>query len=131
MICSKRVSVIFSLVAYLLATAGVNALHDHSSHSHHCGGTCKIGAAAEDGNEDCCPQDADGELNHSHRHPTGSKSCDESCFACRLLAVKGVAATTLVVIPSIAAVCPVEQPSRSFFPLQRPTQPLSRGPPCC
>jgi hypothetical protein len=133
MICSKRVLVVSSLVAYLLATTSVQALHDHSGPAHHCsccGGIFESGVAPENRGEDCCAEHADGESGGSHHH-SGSKSCDESCFACRLLAVKGVAPTAFAVAPHITAVFQVEPRARSFFPLHRPSQPLSRGPPCC
>jgi hypothetical protein len=131
MICSKRLLVVSSLVAYLLATTSVQALHDHSSAAHHCsccGGINEFGVAPESRGE-CCAEHADGESGRSHHH-SGSKSCDESCFACRLLAVKGVAPTAFAVAPHITAVFQVEQTARSYFPHYRPSQPLSRGPPC-
>jgi hypothetical protein len=130
MIRSKRIPVVFSIVGYLLATTAVHALHDHSAHAHP--SLACSGEAAEDRDEVFVfsPHSPDGEGEHSHHHPFGPTSCDDSCFACRLLAVKCVAAAPLVVVPSIAVVCPIAQPARSFFPFQRPTQPLSRGPPC-
>jgi hypothetical protein len=129
MIRSKRIPVAFSIVGYLLATTALHALHDHSAHAHH--SLACAGAATEESGEGSHLGSPDGEGDHSHHHPFGPTCCDESCFACRLLAVKCVASAPLTVIPSIAPVCLIEQPARSFFPLQRPSQPLSRGPPCC
>jgi hypothetical protein len=128
MIRSKRIPVVFSIVGYLLATTAVHALHDHSGHAHH--RLACSGATTEEGGEASSRGGPDGGDEHSHHHPFGPTCCDESCFACRLLAVKCVAAASLAVILSIAPVYLIEQTARSFFPLQRPSQPLSRGPPC-
>jgi hypothetical protein len=129
MIRLRRIPVVFSIVGYLLATTAVHALHDHSAHGHHSLGYS--GAATDEIGEVSSPPSPGGEGEHPHHHPSGPTSCDESCFACRLLAVKCVAAAPLVVVPSIAVVCPIAQPARSPLPFERPSQPLSRGPPCC
>ncbi len=129
MIRLRRIPVVFSIVGYLLATTAVHALHDHSGHGHH-SLECS-GAAPHEPGGVSNPRSPDGEGEHPHHHPSGPTSCDESCFACRLLAVKCVAAATIVVVPSIAVACPIAQPARSFFPFRRPSQPVSRGPPCC
>jgi hypothetical protein len=129
MIRLKRIPVVFSIVGYLLATTAVHALHDHSAHAHH--SLACSGAATEESGDASSPTSPDGGREHSHHHPFAPTCCDESCFACRLLAVKCVASAPLAVIPSTAPVYLVEQLARPFFPLQRLSQPLSRGPPCC
>jgi len=129
MILSKRIQVVFSIVGYVLATTAVHALHDHSAHTHH-NFACS-GPATEEIGEAPSPGSSDGGAEHSHHHPFAPTCCDESCFACRLLAVKCVASSPFAVIPSIAPVYLIEQPARPFFPVQRLSQPLSRGPPSC
>jgi hypothetical protein len=119
MLRSKRISVALSLAGYLLATTAVQALHDHSAHAHLCLG--EVHAPGDD--------DASDEGHHSHRHPHGPAPCDDSCFACRLLAVKCVAPTTFAVVESVGVVCLVEEPVSPLCLPVRLTLPLSRGPP--
>jgi hypothetical protein len=134
MIRAKRFPAVFSIVGYLLATTAVQALHDHSGHAHHCRQchvTSEDGTAADEIGDACCSDTGHDKTEHPLRHRSGPTSCDESCSACRLLAVKCVAPTLFTVVPSVAAVYLVELPARPFFPLQPPSRPLSRGPPCC
>jgi hypothetical protein len=126
MLRSKRISVAWSLAGYLLATAAVPALHDHSAHAHH-GLACveANGEHADEGTNDGGLNGHDGQ----HRHSQVPAPCDDSCFACRLLAVKCVAPATLVVVESVGMVCLVEETPRPFCPAERLSLPLSRGPP--
>jgi hypothetical protein len=134
MVRAKRVPVVLSIVGYLLATTAVQALHDHSGHAHHCG-ECRVasenGTDADETGSDCHPGTANGKSDHPHGHRSVPTNCDESCFACRLLAVKGVAPTIFAVAHSVAALYLIELPARPFFTLQPLSRPLSRGPPCC
>jgi hypothetical protein len=130
MMRSKRVKVVLSLVGYLLATVGVQALHDHSAH--HCSGCtheARDVAANADCNDCCAEGGHAGEDGDSHHRPHGPTRCEDSCFACRLLAVKGVAPATFTVVENVGVVYLIERRVPAFYAPPRPSLPLSRGPP--
>src|SRR5271167_4363285 len=90
MIDRKRISVAFSLAAYLLATTVVHALHDHSAT-----GDCHSESQACAG-ASCDPAEHHDSPSHSGA-PSHSGDCEDSCFACRFLAVKSIAAVAVEV----------------------------------
>jgi hypothetical protein len=137
----KRISVVSSLAAYLLATTAVHALHDHSS-----GDTCGCDHGSGEhyrtepqaffgsGNRDACDCDhchsnaAKDHAAHSRR-PAQSPDCDH-CFACRFLAVKSISPVAFAIVEQSEAVRQIKPHEYLSAPVFRPDLPLSRGPPC-
>jgi hypothetical protein len=130
MACWKRISVVSSLAAYLLATTAVHALHDHSDRDH-CSAEAPpfLGSA----NRNAC------ECDHGHSHaasdhaahnrlPSPFPDCDH-CFACRFLAVKAISAVGFAIVEQSEAVRQIEPREYLSAPVFRPDLPLSRGPP--
>jgi hypothetical protein len=114
----KRFSAFAALAGYMLATVAIHALHDHSHAAAGCvePAHCASHHAAhgdESPDHDDCP----------------AGDCEESCSACRLLAVKSIAAVVVVVDESVTAVCRVETPPAPEAPVIRLALPPSRGPP--
>jgi hypothetical protein len=116
MICSKRTSVVFSLVVYVLATSGIHAMHDHSA-LEHCCVQCKACAGPHAG------------MAHQ-RLPSRSTDRKHSCLACEYLAAKAIAAAAVTVVEQNEALYQVEPRQHILAPVIRPALPLSRGPPC-
>jgi hypothetical protein len=114
----RRGWVAFSLSAYLLAATAVHFLHDHSGSHDHCAGVC---AAATPVHSTSAPH-GDGEC------PAGS--CEDSCFACRILAIQSIAPAIVAPAALIAVVEPLAEPCCRFVSADRPALPLTRGPPC-
>jgi hypothetical protein len=139
-ICSKRVSVVSSLVAYLLATTFVHALHDHSTGGHCCGESHACAALGAT-HAECDPADSEGchrpggdSANASHgsaHHDAPSRPDDResSCFACRFLAAKSIAPVAVAVVEWNEALHQAEPRQHIFAPVVRPELPFSRGPP--
>src|SRR5580704_4058897 len=132
----KRISVVSSLAAYLLATTVVHALHDHSACDHCCpvaqtfSGTSDHGACDCDRCHcDCCHCDASDDHSAHQGLPSRSADCDH-CFACRFLAVKSISPVAVVIVERSEPVRQLEPPQFVFAPVFRPDLPLSRGPPC-
>ena len=137
----KRISVVSSLAAYLLATTAVHALHDHSSGDTCC---CEHRSGEHYRNE---PQAALGSVNrdacdcdHCHSHaandhaandrlPSHFPDCDH-CFACRFLAVKSISPVAFAIVEQSEAVRQIKPREYLSAPVVRPELPLSRGPPC-
>jgi hypothetical protein len=141
MIDSKRISVAFSLATYLLATTVVHALHDHSatgncrSESQAClgpGSTCPGCDPAEF--DACHGQQCDaanaGHRSAHHDSPSHSDNCEDSCFACRFLAAKSIAADDVEVVQRTEVLRQVVPRPCISAPVVRPDLPFSRGPPC-
>jgi hypothetical protein len=120
MINPKRISVVFSLAAYLLATTVVHALHDHSAT---CNRHSESPACAGPG---CDPA---GFGSEHHDSPSHSGDCEDSCLACRLLAVKSIAAVTVEVVQQTEVLQQVVARPCISAPVVRPDLPFSRGPP--
>lgn len=141
MVDSKRISVAFSLAAYLLATTVVHALHDHSA-TRNCrsesqawlapGSTCLGGDLAEfDGSHGHRGDAANaGHPSAHHNSPSHSDDCEDSCFACRFLAVKSIAAVAVEVVQRTEVLRQVAPGPCISAPVVRPDLPFSRGPPC-
>jgi hypothetical protein len=141
MACWKRISVVSSLAAYLLATTAVHALHDHSSGDTCCSehrsgehGCAETEAVSGSANRDAC------DCDHCHSHaandhsahgrlPSQSPDC-EHCFACRFLAVKSISPVAFAIVEQSEAVRQIEPCGYLSAPVVRPDLPLSRGPPC-
>lgn len=134
MVGYKRVSVVLSLAGYLLATTSVHWLHDHSAAA----GCCD--AAGPAGHE-CCQESADAcpchqgthehaDHNSPHRPPCPPRNCEDTCSACRLMAVKSIAPVVVVAVPWIAPLYQAETPRLLIISALEPNLPLSRGPPC-
>ena len=111
----RRGWVAFSLSAYLLAAMGVHFLHDHSgSHDR-----CLAG----------CPTAESSSAPHSDGGcPAGP--CEDSCFACRFLAVQSIAPEIVVPAALIAVVESAPEPFCGLVSADGPALPLTRGPPC-
>jgi hypothetical protein len=136
MVALKRISVALSLALYLVATTAVHALHNHATSECCCHGAHGLGCA-EDGESDPCPHEP---CHHGHCHdrlcdstqeapPAHSGDCEDSCFACRFLAAKSIAAVAVAIVERSEVFCPVDPPQPVFTPLAQPDLPLSRGPP--
>jgi hypothetical protein len=122
----QRISVVFSLAGYLLATTAVHALHDHSAscanelstgfsalHAEHCDGS--------DGAN--CNDPAD------HGRPGSPSSCEDSCFACRFLAAKTIVPAIVVPVERFETVCQLEPTPPESAPSAQFECALCRGPP--
>ncbi len=127
----KRISVVSSLAAYLLATTVVHALHDHSPCDHCCTGAQTFGQSTNQGSCDAdrCHCDASDDHLAHHGIPSHSADC-EHCFACRFLAVKSISPVAFAIVEQSEAVWQIEPPLYLFAPVLRADLPLSRGPPC-
>jgi hypothetical protein len=132
MLRSKRISVALSLAGYVLATTAAQALHDHSGHGHlglesvkACGDE-RAEAGGKHAEQSGSHSD---ESEHSHQHRHAPAQCDDSCFACRLLAVKCVAPATLAVVEHVGFIRLIEEPASPLGSPARLALPLSRGPP--
>jgi hypothetical protein len=137
----KRISVVSSLVAYLLATSAVHALHDHSSvatccchqdsDDHSCTEPRAIVGSVNCDACDCdhCHSHAANDLARHNRLPSHSPDCDH-CFACRFLAVKSVSPVAFAIVEQSEALWQIEPQEFLSAPVVRPDLPLSRGPPC-
>jgi hypothetical protein len=123
----RRFSVVFSLAAYLLATSAVHALHDHSatgncrSESQACAGLGSTSAG--------CDADESPGCHAPHDSPSHS-DCEDSCFACRFLAAKSIAAVAVELVQRTEVLQQVVPPQGVSVPAVRPYLPFSRGPPC-
>jgi hypothetical protein len=111
----RRGWVAFSLSAYLLAAMGVHFLHDHGGCHDHCLAGCPIA-------------ESPGEPHGDEGCPAGP--CEDSCFACRFLAVLSIAPEIVAPAALIAVVEPVPEPFCRLVCADRPNLPLTRGPPC-
>jgi hypothetical protein len=111
----RRGWVAFSLSAYLLAAMGVHFLHDHGGSHDHCLAACPTAESSP------APH-SDGEC------PAGP--CEDSCFACRFLAIQSIAPEIVTPAALIAVVEPVPDACCRFVSADRPALPLTRGPPC-
>src|ERR1700730_1419657 len=114
----RRGWVAFSLSAYLLTVMAVHFLHDHSGAHAHCSTEC---AVANSGESSATPHDHDD-------CPAGP--CEDSCFACRFLAIQSIAPTLVAPAPLVERVAAIPEPVCSFVSAPRPSLPLTRGPPC-
>lgn len=114
---ARRISVVVALSAYVLEATAIHFLHDHSSARPAChGGEC---VAAHAGSTD----EHDGQ-------PCSGTDCEDSCFACRFLAVKAIQVEVIAVVERIEAVRPLQVPQPAFVSADRPALFLSRAPPC-
>ena len=106
MIEAKRISVAFSLAAYLLATTAVHALHDHSAAGHCCHNelSCDDGAFPTE-HGDCADACDESARHDGHSSPT---NCEDSCFACRFLAAKAMPAAVVLPVDRLETVCQLE-----------------------
>jgi hypothetical protein len=127
MIEPKRISVVLSLAAYLLATTAVHALHDHSA-TENCRSEPQACAGAGSTSADCDSDESPGCLGH-HDSPSHS-DCEDSCFACRFLAAKSIAAVAVEIVQRSEVLQQVAPPQGISVPVVRPYLPFSRGPPC-
>jgi len=118
MVTAKRFSVVVALAGYLLATTAVHLLHDHSAANHRCGEAA--------GHATC----DDGMAGPHSGHGSPVSDCEDSCFACRFLAAKSIAPVLVTVAVRVEVVRPIKRPLPVFTPAERPSLPLSRGPPC-
>jgi hypothetical protein len=127
----KRISVVSSLAAYLLATTAVHALHDHSVRDHCCAETQAFWGSANRDSCDCdhCHSHAANDHSAHGRLPSRSPDC-EHCFACRFLAVKSISPVAFAIVEQSEAVRQIEPREYLSAPVFRPDLPLSRGPPC-
>jgi hypothetical protein len=131
MMALKRIAVVASLAAYLVATTAIHALHDHSGNDHCCHGLhglCSTTDPVEHDHAASAHDDAthDGSPIHRHHKPANH---EDSCFACRILAAKSIAPVAVAIIETSEIIRPVDPPQRAFTPLVQPDRPLSRGPP--
>jgi hypothetical protein len=123
MVSGKRVWIVASLIAYLLATSFVHALHDHSAAGHCCDETQAVSWQAT--RAECDAKES------AHRGvPTHADDHESSCFACRFLAAKAIVPVAVVVVERIEVLHQVEPQQHLFAPAIRPELPFSRGPPC-
>jgi hypothetical protein len=97
----------------------VHFLHDHGDcHDH-----CSAGCAATD-----CTSDSNSAPHHGEECPGGS--CEDSCFACRFLAIQSIS-PAIVAPPALVAVVElIPEPCGKFVSAERISLPLTRGPPC-
>ena len=114
----KRISVVCSLGAYLLATTAVHTLHDHSECDH-----CSPKAQPFLGSAnacvcDHCHSDANDDAAHS-RLPSHCPDC-EHCFACRFLAAKAISAVNFAIVEQSEAVRQFEPREYLSAPVFRP-----------
>jgi hypothetical protein len=126
MMGSKRIAVVLSLASYLLATTAIHALHDHSAAAHACHTErgCDVGAFDQD-HADCAT--CDGSAHHNgHSSPT---NCEDSCFACRFLAAKSIAAAVVLPVERFETVCQFAPLPRTLAPFAPVDCSLCRGPP--
>jgi hypothetical protein len=129
MVALKRISIIWSLALYLVATTAVHALHNHSTSECCCchdvrGFCCADGGEADD------HDDAPGLNGSPHGTPPfHPANCEDSCFACRFLAAKSIAPVAVAIIERSEFVRPVDPPRLIFTLPVRRDLPLSRGPP--
>lgn len=127
MIDSKRISVAFSLSAYLLATTAIHALHDHSASAHCCHNelSCDAGAFHKDHGDsaDACDESA---RHDRHSSPT---NCEDSCFACRFVAAKSIVPAVVLPDERFETVCQLEPLQPTFAPIIQLECSLCRGPP--
>jgi hypothetical protein len=104
-----------SLSAYLLAAMSVHFLHDHGDSHDHCPSAC-------------CTAGESPSAPHEHGEcPAGP--CEDSCFACRFLAIHSIAPAVVAPVELVTAVEPVAEPHCRFVSAPRPALPLTRGPP--
>jgi hypothetical protein len=111
----RKTWIAVSLLAYVLAAMAVHFLHDHGGSHEHCLTGC---TAAE---STSAPHSDDG-------CPAGP--CEDSCFACRFLAIQSIAPSIVAPVALVAVVEPVPEPGCRFVSADRPALPLTRGPPC-
>src|SRR5580704_5657969 len=136
----KRFAVCWALAWYLLSTTAIQSLHDHSAQCGCCGDPHSLAATAGDchgrfhcESADCNGHDCDcAELsngpNHDHRAPH-SNHCDDSCVACRFLAIKALAPTIVAVANCLETVQRTESPRLLSPAVADADVPLARGPP--
>lgn len=126
MVTLKRISVVFSLAFYLLATTAVHALHNHSTSECCCHDVHGFSCEGGDHHND----DAPGLNGLRHDAPPFHPAhCEDSCFACRFLAAKSIAPVAVAIIEDSEIVRLVDPPRPIFAPAARRDLPHSRGPP--
>ena len=126
----KRLSVISSLAAYLLAATAIHALHDHSAGGHcsHNELSCDFGASHAEHCKGSQSVDASDESAGHHRQ-SSPNNCEDSCFACSFLAVKSIVAAVVLPVERFETVCQLEPVQRAFVSSARIECSLCRGPP--
>lgn len=135
MVGLKRISVVLSLAGYLLATTAIHALHDHSCWGHSASGhgchdeaSCHRGAFDTNlANSSHSAEVCDDWAHHGrHSSPT---NCEDSCFACRFLAVKSIVPAVVLPVERCETVCQLEIAPCAWVPLAQVECFLCRGPP--
>jgi hypothetical protein len=111
----RRGWVAVSLSAYVLAAMAVHFLHDHGAQ------------------HACCPAESTAADSTSAPHHDGDcpgGPCEDSCFACRYLAIQSIAPAIVAPAALITVVEPVPEPETKLVSADRPALQLTRGPPC-
>ena len=146
MVGRNRLAVWFALAGYVLSTSAIHLLHDHSAHSGCCcDSQCCVGLeecgrcfSVQCGDEHChhchhAKTDHHAETKEGssrHGRPSGSNRCEDSCFACQLLAVKSLAPVVVSVVvfglSGIVGALPAGSTVGSFAPVRpRPRRPVT------
>jgi hypothetical protein len=111
----RRGWVAVSLSAYVLAAMAVHFLHDHGAQ------------------HACCPAESTAADSTSAPHHDGDcpgGPCEDSCFACRYLAIQSIAPAVVTPAALMTVVEPVPEPKCKLVSADRPALQFSRGPPC-
>jgi hypothetical protein len=119
---ANRFSVVVALAFYTLAATAIHCFHDHSGAGHLCDGHA-CGMAHHDADS------AAASHHEEEKSPCKSGDCEDSCLACRLLALKSIAPAIVAVAERVETFAPLEAPPYVCTPVVRPALPLSRGPP--
>jgi hypothetical protein len=97
----------------------VHFLHDH--------GDCH-----DQSHADCTAanstSDSTSAPHHGEECPGGS--CEDSCIACRFLAIQSISPAIVTPPPLVAVVELIPEPCCRFVSAERISLPLTRGPPC-
>src|SRR5579871_5336793 len=98
----RRGWVAVSLSAYLLAAVAVHYLHDHGPHC-------------------CCPAESAASAEAPrHDGDCPSSPSEDSCFACRFLAIQSIAPAVVAPAALITVVEPVPEPTCKLVSADRP-----------
>jgi hypothetical protein len=115
MLTLRRTWVACALSAYLLAALSVHFMHQHGDCHEHSAGVCSPATFPS--------------TPHQHEgSPAGS--CEDSCFACRFLAIQSLAPAIVAPAAVVAVVEPLPEPCVRLVAADRLSLPLTRGPPC-